>query len=64
MTTQAIIRESRTTTYTFAGVPTQDTRNKLKADGFQFDGKSGQWYRNHQQSRIVNEETAAEAIAA
>jgi hypothetical protein len=64
MTTQAIIRESRTTSFTFAGVPSEATRARLKADGFQFDGKSGQWFRSHHEARVVDEETAAEAIAA
>jgi hypothetical protein len=64
MQTQAIIHKSFTTTYTFAGVPSQATREKLKAAGFQFDSKTKQWYRNERQSDITSETDVAIALAA
>jgi len=64
MQTQAIIRETSTTTYTFAGVPSEATRKRLKASGYQFDGKTGQWYKVERKSAIVVESDVVEPIAA
>jgi len=61
--THAIIRHNFTTTVTFAGIPTSETRATLLASGFQFDPRSGQWYRSNKKADVIVEENVANAIA-
>jgi len=51
-TTQAIVRRSHTTSFTFTDKPSQETRTALVAAGFQFDAKSRQWYRREEESHF------------
>ncbi|WP_020471521.1 hypothetical protein [Zavarzinella formosa] len=61
---QAISRRSFTTSITFLEKPSEETRKALIADGFQFDGKSKQWYRRQEESSVVSEEEVAQHLAA
>ncbi len=61
---QAIARSTFTSTYTFTGKPTEETRAALVAAGYQFDGKSKQWYRRQEEAGIAEEEVIAKQLAA
>jgi hypothetical protein len=61
--TQAIIKHSVTTTVMFAGIPTGETRTALQNAGFQYDGRSGQWYRSNKKADVIAEENVVKAIA-
>jgi hypothetical protein len=64
MTIQAITRRSFTSSFTFTGKPSEETRKALVAAGYQFDAKSRQWYRREEESSVVSEEVIANSIAA
>ena len=55
-TNQAIVRHTSTTSLTFTSKPSEETRKGLIASGFQFNGKSGQWYRGHETAELMTEE--------
>jgi hypothetical protein len=61
---QAITRHSTTTALTFVNKPSDETRSKLLAAGYQFDGKSKQWFRHDAESHVVGEEVVAKQLAA
>ncbi|OWK42156.1 hypothetical protein [Fimbriiglobus ruber] len=63
-TNQAITRRSFTSTFTFTGKPTEETRKALLASGYQFDAKSRQWFRRVEESDVVGEEVIAQQLAA
>ncbi len=63
-TNQAITRTVFTATFTFTGKPSEETRKSLLAAGYQFDGKSKQWYRREEQSAVAGEEVIAQQLAA
>lgn len=63
-TTQAIVRRTTTDSYTFVTKPPEETRKKLVAAGFQFNAKSGQWYRFNEESDVVTEEAVEQQLAA
>lgn len=63
-TNQAITRHSTTTSLTFVGKPSEETRAKLISAGFQFDSKSKQWFRQEVESSMQSEEVIAKQIAA
>jgi hypothetical protein len=61
-TIQAIATKSYTESYTFTGVPSEALRKEMLAKGFKF--KNGHWYRNQQESNIVDESAVANSLAA
>ena len=63
-TNQAIARRSSSSSFTFTGKPSEETRKALLAAGYQFDARSRQWYRNEEENGIVAEEVIATQIAA
>jgi hypothetical protein len=63
-TNQAIARRSLTNSFTFTDKPTEQTREALIAAGYQFDGKSKQWYRRDEEAGLATEETIAQQLAA
>jgi hypothetical protein len=63
-TNQAITRRVFTATFTFTDKPSEETRKTLIASGYQFDGKSKQWYRREEEAGVVSEEVIAKQLAA
>lgn len=63
-TVQAIARRALTSSFTFTDKPSEETRKALVAAGFQFDGKSRQWYRREEESGVVGEDVIAQQFAA
>ncbi len=64
MSVQAIFTRRFTMSATFAGKPSDDTRKDLLDAGFQYDSRSGQWYRSQQESEVVPQEVVAKLAAA
>ena len=63
-TNQVIARHAHTSSFTFTGKPSDETRTSLIEAGFQFDAKSRQWYRREEVASVETEEVIAKLIAA
>lgn len=62
MTVQAIARHTSTTFLTFTSKPSEETRKALVAAGYQFNSKSGQWYRTEENAELIGEEQVSRDI--
>jgi hypothetical protein len=62
MSIQAIVRHTTSTVMTFTGKPSEQTRRGLLAAGYQFDGKSKQWYTRKEEIVLVTEEQVSSDI--
>lgn len=60
----AIIRKEFRENITFAGVPSQETCKQLRKYGFEFDRRTGQWYRNDVQGAATDEQTVVSNLTA
>lgn len=63
-TNQAIARRSFSSSFTFTGKPSEDTRKALMAAGYLFDAKSRQWFRRDEEASVASEEVIAKQLAA
>ena len=63
-TNQALTRRSFSSSFTFTGKPSEETRKALMAAGYQFDAKSRQWFKRDEVSDIASEEEIAQQLAA
>lgn len=64
MSIQVIARRSFTSSFTFTGKPSEQTRKALIESGYQFDGKSRQWWKKNEEAFVATEEVIAQQVAA
>ena len=63
-TNQAIARRTFSSSFTFTGKPSEETRKSLLAAGYQFDAKSRQWFKREEEAGVATEEQIAQQLAA
>lgn len=59
----AIIRKEYRESITFAGIPTPETCKQLRKYGFDFDRKTGQWYRTDTNGTATDEQSVVNSVA-
>ncbi len=59
---QAIFRRSYTTSVTFAGVPSEETRAALRKYGYEY--RNGNWVKPQREDVVITESEVAQQIAA
>jgi hypothetical protein len=61
---QAIVRHRQSVSLTFIAPPSEEMKQLLREQGFDYDPKSSQWFKSHQEASLVGEENVAQVIAA
>ena len=59
----AIVRREYRENITFAGIPTAETCRELRRHGFDYDRRTGQWYRNSVSGSATDEQSVVAQIA-
>jgi hypothetical protein len=56
MTNTAIVRKERRESIAFTGVPAAETCRKFRSSGWEYDRRTGQWYRKDVTGTTSNEQ--------
>ncbi|MDZ4858039.1 MAG: hypothetical protein SGI88_03580 [Candidatus Hydrogenedentes bacterium] len=60
---QAIIRHRNSVSLTFINPPSAETKAILAQYGFQYDPKSGNWFKSQRESALIDEKDVAGNLA-
>lgn len=61
---QAIVRTEFRETIVFSGIPSAETCKRLRASGFEYSRRDGQWYKRDLRGQVLDESAVVSSFAA